>query len=54
MESRWQKSITILKCGKAAGIDGISLEILKYSEDAVTELMFFICDSAWRQGVSDK
>ncbi len=46
-----EKAIAKIKCGKAAGIDGISPEMVKRVRDAVVEWMTMICDLAWRQGV---
>ncbi len=39
-----EKAIARLKCGKAAGMDGITAEILKYGGDAVVEWMLLICE----------
>ncbi len=45
-----EKAIAKIKCGKAAGIDGITPEMVKHGGDAVVEWMSVICDLAWRQG----
>ncbi len=37
-----EKAIARLKCGKAAGMDGITAEMLKYGGDAVVEWMLLI------------
>jgi len=39
-----------LKNGKAAGVDGLTAEILKYGGGAVIEWMHKICDLAWKEG----
>ena len=44
-----EKAINRLKGGKAAGIDGITAEMLKYGGDVVAEWMFWLCDLAWKQ-----
>ncbi len=45
-----EKAKSKLKCGKAAGMDGITGEILKYGIDAVVEWMLLICEQAWKKG----
>ncbi len=45
-----EKAIARLKCGKAAGIDGITAEMLKYGGDIVVEWMLLICKRAWKRG----
>ena len=44
-----EKAIYKLKCGKAAGIDGITPEMLRCGGDVVVEWMLLICKLAWRQ-----
>ncbi len=44
-----EEAIARLKCGKAAGMDGITAEMLKYGGDAVVEWML-ICERAWKNG----
>ncbi len=44
------KAIAKIKCGKAAGIDGIIPEMVKHGVDTVEEWMTTICDLARRQG----
>ncbi len=40
-----QKAIATLKCGgKATGMDGITVEMMKYGGDAVVEWMLLICE----------
>ncbi len=39
-----EKAIARLKCGKAAGMDGMTAEMLKYGGDAVVEWMLLICE----------
>ncbi len=39
-----------LKCGKAAGMDGITAKMLKYGGSAVVEWMVLICERAWKSG----
>ncbi len=43
-------AIARLKCGKAAGMDGITAEMLKYGGDFVVERMLLICERAWKYG----
>ena len=45
-----ERTIAKIKCGKAAGIDGITQEMVKHGGDAVVEWIAMICDLAWRQG----
>ncbi len=45
-----EKAIARLKSGKAAGMDGITAEMLKYGGDAVVEWKLFICKEAWKKG----
>ncbi len=50
-----EEAIGKMKCGKAAGIDRITPEMVKHGGDAVVEWLIIICDLAWRQGkVPDK
>ncbi len=44
-----EKVIAKLKCAKAAGMDGITAEMLKYGGDAVVEWMLLICEQAWKK-----
>ncbi len=39
-----QKAIVRLKCGKAAGMDRVTAEMIKYGGDAVVEWMLLICE----------
>ncbi len=48
--SEVEGAIARLKCGKAAGMDGITAEMLKYGGDAVVEWMLLICERAWKIG----
>ncbi len=45
-----EKAIARLKCGKAAGMDGITAEMLKCGGDAVVEWMLLIYEQAWKRG----
>ena len=45
-----KKAIGRLKFGKAAGVDGITAEMLKSGGDAVVDWMHVICNLAWKQG----
>ncbi len=45
-----EKAIGKMKCGKAAGIDGITPEMVKHGGDAMVEWLTMICGLAWRQG----
>ncbi len=48
--SEVEKAVARLKCGKAAGMDGIIAGMLKYGGDAVVEWILVICESAWKEG----
>ncbi len=39
-----------MKIGKALGIDGIMVEMLKYGEDVILEWILWMCSLAWEQG----
>ncbi len=41
-----QKAVARLRCGKAAGMDGITVEMMKYGGDAVVEWMLLRGESA--------
>ena len=43
------KAINSLKMGKAAGVDGITAEMLKYGGESVIEWMHRICQMAWEE-----
>ena len=45
------QAIERLKIGKAAGIDGVTAEILKCGRDVVTKWMVEVCQMAWDMGV---
>ncbi len=45
-----EKAIARLKCGKAAGMDGITAEMVKYGGEAVVEWMLLVCEQAWKKG----
>jgi len=45
-----RRAIERLKVGKAAGMDGITAEMLKFGGDVVVEWMHLICNLAWKQG----
>ncbi len=42
-------AIARLNYGKAAGMDGITAEMLKYGGEAVVEWMLLICGLAWKK-----
>ena len=44
------KAIANLKNGKAAGVDGITAEMLKYGGEAIVDWMHRICALAWNEG----
>ncbi len=44
-----QNAIERLKGGNAAGMDGITAEMLKYGGDAVVEWTLLICEQAWKK-----
>ncbi len=46
-----EKPVARLKWGKAAGMVGITLEMLKYGGDTVVEWMLLTCEQAWKKGV---
>ncbi len=39
-----EKAVVRLKCGKAAGVDRITAEMMKYGGDTVVEWMLVICE----------
>ena len=43
------KAMNKHKCDKAAGMNGINAEVLKYGGATVLEWMLIICNLAWRQ-----
>jgi len=45
-----REAIGNLKNGKAAGVDGLTAEMLKYGGGAVIGWMHKICDLAWKEG----
>ena len=45
-----EKAINSLKIGKAAGVDGITAEMLKYGGESVIEWMHRVCQMAWEEG----
>ncbi len=45
-----EKAIGKMTCGKAAGIDGITPEMVEHRRDAVVEWVTMIFDLAWRHG----
>lgn len=45
-----EKVMARLKSGKAAGIDGVIAEMLKFGGEVIADWMFWICDLAWRSG----
>ena len=40
------------KTGKAPGIDGISIEIIKSAGEAGVELLWRVCRAVWKHGIS--
>ncbi len=48
--SEVEKAVARLKCGKAAGMDRITAEMMKYGGDAVVEWMLLICERVWKEG----
>ncbi len=49
-----EKAIAKFKCGKAAGIDSITPELVKYGGNVVVEWVIMIYDLAWKQEVLDE
>ncbi len=45
-----EKAIARLKCGRAAGINGITAVMLKYGGDIVVEWMLLLCEQVWKMG----
>lgn len=45
-----ENAIRRLNMGKAAGIDGITAEMLKYGGEEMISIMHRICQMAWEQG----
>lgn len=54
IERELKKRIAKLRCGKAAGINGITLELLNYGGNAVGQWMYLLCDFAWRYRIPTK
>ena len=46
-----RRAIGRLKMGKAAGVDGITAEMLKFGGEIIIDWMHLICSMAWKQGV---
>ena len=49
-----ERAIKRLKNGKAAGVDGVTGEMLKYGGPAVLQAMTHLCNECWRSGFVPK
>ena len=47
-----QESLKSAKTGKAPGIDGISIEIIKAAGGAGVELLWRVCRAVWKDGIA--
>ena len=46
-------TIRSLKCGKAAGADDVTAEIIKYGGPRILDLLWLLCNLCWKSGVPD-
>ena len=45
-----ESAIKPLKCGKAAGVDNVSAELITYGGHPVVEVLHAICNKIWETG----
>ncbi len=52
LRSEVEESLKSAKSGKAPGIDGISIEIIKAAGEAGVELLWRVCRAVWKDGIA--
>ena len=52
LRSEVEESLKSAKTGKAPGIDGISIEIIKAAGEAGVELLWRVCRAVWKDGTA--
>ncbi len=52
LRSEVEESLKSAKTGKAPGIDGISIEIIKAAVEAGVELLWRVCRAVWKDGIA--
>ena len=52
LRSEVEASLKSAKTGKAPGIDGISIEIIKAAGEAGVELLWRVCRAVWKDGIA--
>ena len=52
LRSEVEASLKSSKTGKAPGIDGISIEIIKAAGEAGVELLWKVCRAVWKNGIA--
>ena len=43
-----ESAIRCLECGKSAGVDGVTAEMIKYCGPRVLDLFWFLCNLCWK------
>ena len=52
LRSEVEESLKSAKTGKAPGIDGISIQIIKAAGEAGVELLWRVCRAVWKDGIA--
>ena len=52
LRSEVEESLKSANTGKAPGIDGISIEIIKAAGEAGVELLWRVCRAVWKDGIA--